>query len=99
MQEIPADFSPLSLDPFPTAWPHVYVARQKQDTYHRRSKNDDQDDCKKSKTGAKPKAKSTKATTTKPTKKNATVAKPTAKESKTASKKVDKGLFALVARK
>ena len=54
---------------------------------------------KKSKTGAKSKAKSTKATTTKSTKKNATVAKPTAKESKTAGKKVDEGLFALVARK
>ena len=57
MQEIPADFSPLSLDPFPTAWPHVYVARQKQDTYHRRSQNDDQDDCKKKQNGGQVKSK------------------------------------------
>lgn len=43
--EIPAEFCPPSLDPYPTAWLHVNVARQKQDSYPGRKQNDDQDDC------------------------------------------------------
>ena len=54
---------------------------------------------KKTNTVATKNAKATKATPTKPTEMTATVTKPTAKDKDARFKKVDRGLFALVARK